>query len=366
VLQSTAIQKVINEGGIVIGKTSQDAFGFGGFNLNVGVDMKVPKNPFDTTRVCGGSSGGSAGFTQKFEFPHISIAESTGGSIVDPASFCGVYGLSPTYGLVSRYGLIDYANSLDKIGVMGKDSKDVQLGLNVIEGYDSKDQTSVEEKRSKEKEVKTIGVIKGFSKLDEEVQESFMFSVKKLGAKAKEVKLPFVEKYGLAAYYTIALAEASTNLARYCGMRYGAQENVTGNYDSYFTSIRNKYFNAESKRRLIIGTFVRQAGYRDAYYLKAQQVRTKIIQEYKNAFKKFDILISPTMPTVAPKISEANNLSPLQAYMMDQLIVGPNIAGLPHYNIPIGTSDKLPIGLMAVADHLNEEKLFTFESEINR
>lgn len=366
VFNSTVAQKIMEEGGIIIGKTSQDAFGFGGMNLNVGKGFSIPKNPFDKNRVCGGSSGGSAGFTQKFNFAHISIAESTGGSIVNPASFCGVYGLSPTYGLVSRYGLIDYANSLDKIGVMAKEIEDVQLGLSVIEGYDEKDQTSLKIPRLKDSKIKTVGIIKESLDVDKEVKQQFKSAIEKLKYEIKEVSLPFVREFGLASYYTIALAEASTNLARYCGMRYGAEEKIKGDYNSYFTNIRSKNFDTETKRRLMIGTFVRQAGYRDAYYLKAQKVRTQIIQEYKKTLDTVDILITPTMPILAPTFPEAKKLTPLKQFMMDFLTVGPNLAGLPHLNIPIGFSRKNPVGLLAITNHLNEEKLFTFSNELKK
>ena len=364
VFNSTVAQKILDEGGIIIGKTSQDAFGFGGMNMNVGNGFSVPKNPFDKKRVCGGSSGGCAGFTQKFNYAHISIAESTGGSIVNPASFCGVYGLSPTYGLISRYGLIDYANSLDKIGVMAKDIFDLQLGLSIVEGYDEKDQTSLKLPRTKDSKIKTIGVIKEALDVDEEVRQVFDFAVEKLKYKPKIVSLDLGRKFGLASYYTIALAEASTNLARYCGMRYGAEDNVKGDYNSYFTNVRSKNFNAETKRRLMIGTFVRQAGYRDAYYLKAQKVRTLIIQEYQKILNTVDVLISPTMPLLAPTFSQAKKLTPLQEFMMDFLTVGPNLAGLPHLNIPVGFSGELPVGVLAISNHLNEEKLFTLAKEL--
>lgn len=355
--QSTVVEKLLKEGAIIIGKTSQDAFGFGGMNLNVGQGFKVPKNPIDATRVCGGSSGGGAGFTQKFDYAHLGLVESTGGSIVDPASFCGVYGLSPTYGLVSRYGLIDYANSLDKIGLMAKDVKGIKLGLSVIEGHDSKDQTSVKMPRSKDDSIKTIGILKSGFNIEEDVKEIFEFFVDKLKYKIKEIELPITSKYALPSYYTIALAEASTNLARYCGMRYGSENVVKGDYNSYFSSVRTEQFSKEEKRRLLVGTFVRNAGYREAYYLKAQKVRTKIIREYEEIFNSVDVIISPTMPLVAPTFSEAKNLSSLQEFMMDQLTVGPNLAGLPHMNIPAGFVGKLPVGVLAITNHLNEGKL---------
>tara|TARA_Y100000310_G_scaffold345354_2_gene464084 strand:+ start:786 stop:2159 length:1374 start_codon:yes stop_codon:yes gene_type:complete len=360
VFNATVIDKVVKEGGIIIGKTTQDAFGFGGFNLNVGNNFSAPTHPDDSTRVCGGSSGGSAGFTKSFPYAHISIAESTGGSIASPAGFCGVYGLTPTYGLVSRYGLIDYANSLDKIGVMGNSLNDIKEGLLTISGHDPKDQTSITAPESSSKTVKRIGILKEGLDVDDEIKQQFLSVCDQLSIPTKQVSLPLTKKYGLATYYVLALAEASTNLAKYCGMRYGAQEPIKGGYNSHFSKIRTKHFNQESKRRLIIGTFVRQAGYRDKYYMQAQKVRTKIITEYQNLFKEIDVLVSPTTPLVAPTIEDIENMQPLQQYMLDALTVGPNLAGLPHLNHPIGTQNGLPVGMLITSNHFNESKLFKF------
>ena len=367
---ATVISKVKKEGGVVIGKTAQDAFGFGSFAVNVGKDMKVPLNPFDKDRCCGGSSGGAAGFTQKAPFRHIALSESTGGSIVCPASFCGVIGLCPTYGRVSRYGLMDYANSLDKIGPMAKSMGDIALMMEVIAGFDSNESTSLDEPVPKytefvDKDIKglKIGVVKeSFGNgVDDEVKEKVKLGIdklEKLGAKVEEVSLPLTWKYSVPTYYLLAMCEASTNLAKFCGMRYGASEPIKGSFNDYFSKVRSDYFNDESKRRIIIGTFARMAGHRDAYYIKAAKVRTKIIDEYKAVFKKFDLLVSPTMPFVAPKFKEIEKLSPLQNYMADILTAGPNLAGLPHVSVPVGfDKNNMPIGLMLIGDHLNEEKL---------
>ncbi len=362
VFDATVVEKVKQQGGAVIGKTIQDSFGFGSFATNVGLGMKIPLNPFDKDRVCGGSSGGSAGITQKADFRHISIAESTGGSIVCPASFCGVYGLCPTYGLVSRYGLMDYANSMDKIGPMAKSVKDIALALNVISGYDPKDSTSVQhtEEYSVSDFSGKIGIIeKTFSQgVTPKISEKVSKSVESFDP--EKIKLPLNSNYSLSTYYILAMCEASTNLARYCGMRYGKHEKLQGNFNEYFTKVRSKHFNAEAKRRIIIGTFARMAGYRNAYYIKATKVRTKLISEYKEAFKKYDILVSPTMPILPPRFDEIEKLTPLQNYMMDIFTTGPNIAGLPHINIPIGFVNNLPVGLLAVADHFQEQKLINF------
>ena len=367
---ATVISKVKKDGGVVIGKTAQDAFGFGSFAVNVGKDMEIPLNPFDKDRCCGGSSGGAAGFTQKAPFRHIALSESTGGSIVCPASFCGVIGLCPTYGRVSRYGLMDYANSLDKIGPMAKSMEDIALMMEVIAGFDSNESTSLDEPVPKytefvKKDIKgmKIGIVKeSFGNgVDDEVKEKVKLGIdklEKLGAKVEEVSLPLTWKYSVPTYYLLAMCEASTNLAKFCGMRYGASEPIKGSFNDYFSKVRSDYFNDESKRRIIIGTFARMAGHRDAYYIKAAKVRTKIIDEYKEVFKKFDLLVSPTMPFVAPKFKEIEKLSPLQNYMADILTAGPNLAGLPHVSVPVGfDKNNMPIGLMLIGDHLNEEKL---------
>ncbi|MEW6063127.1 MAG: amidase family protein [Nanoarchaeota archaeon] len=357
VFNATAVQRAIDEGAIIIGKTAQDEFGFGSFSCNVGIDFKIPLNPFDKNRVCGGSSGGAAGITQLAKFPHIALAESTGGSIVNPASFCGVIGLCPTYGLVSRYGLIDYADSLDKIGVMAKEIEDVDLMLNVIKGNDRKDATSLKQDTNKDKTIKKVALIKESLDVDKEIKEIILSNLDNLKIKYEKISLPLTAKYGIPCYYIIAMSEASTNLARYCGIKYGLHEELKGNFDEYFSNVRSKGFGEETKRRIILGTFARMAGYRDKYYSKAMQVRTLIIQEYKKAFSKYDLLVSPTMPIIAPKFFDAAKLTPLQNYMMDTLTVGPNLAGLPHITLNASLLQKMPVGIMFIANHLDENKL---------
>jgi len=350
IFNATIIDKIIKEGGSIIGKTTQDEFGFGSFNVNT---KNIPKNPFDKTRTCGGSSGGAAGITQKASFKHIAIAESTGGSIACPASFCGIIGFTPTYGLVSRYGLLDYANSLDKIGIMAKNINDIELMFNIIKGHDKKDSTSLNLELNKDTKIKKIGVIKETLNVDPEIKDLILSKLDNY----ELVSLPSVEKYSLATYYILAMAEASTNLAKYCGMRYGMHEELKGNFNEYFSKVRSNFFGKEAKRRIILGTFTRMAGYRNAYYLKAAKVRTLIINEYKKAFKKYDLLVSPTMPIIAPKFSEIDKLTPLENYMMDIMTVGPNLAGLPHISLNVGFKDKMPVGIMFIADHLNDNKL---------
>jgi aspartyl-tRNA(Asn)/glutamyl-tRNA(Gln) amidotransferase subunit A len=375
-LNSTCVANAIKEGAIIIGKTSQDEFGFGGFATNVGLGFKVPLNPFDKNRATGGSSGGAAGLTAKASFPHIALGESTGGSIVNPASFCGVYGLTPTYGRVSRYGLIDYGNSLDKVGPMSQKIEDSALMLEVISGHDSKDSTSIKEPvdeytkylKQSTKGMK-VGIIDDFygEGINSSVRKKFDASIKRLeevGCKIGHLELPISIKQGIPVYYLLATAEASTNLAKYCGMRYGAAEELKGNFDQYFTEIRSKNFGKEAKRRIMLGTFSRMSGFRDAYYIKAAKVRTLIIEEYKRAFKDFDVLLSPTMPILPPTFSELKNLTPLQEYLMDIITVSPNLAGLPHLNIPVGFEKDLPVGLMAISDHLKEGKLIQLGKEL--
>lgn len=376
VFNATAVQKVLDQGAKIIGKTSQDEFGFGSFALNVGKGMKIPLNPNDKERVTGGSSGGSAAITKLAEFKHISLAESTGGSIVCPAAYCGIVGLCPTYGRVSRYGLIDYGNSLDKIGPMAKTVEETALALEIISGYDKKDSTSLDvpvDNYSESLKIGVkgmkIGIIKeslgeGTQKKVKEEFDKTVETLRKAGADVEEISLPMNFKYGVPTYYVIALSESSTNLSKYCGMRYGAEEELKGNYNEYFTKVRSENFGDEAKRRIMLGTFARMSGYRDAYYIKATKVRTLLIEEYKELFKTYDVLISPTMPNIAPKIEDANKLTPLENYMMDVLTVGPNLAGLPHISVPVGKN--LPIGFMIIGDHLKEGTILQVASEVEK
>lgn len=364
VYDASVIEKLKKEGAIILGKTSQDVFGFGSFNVNIGIGYEIPKNPIDPERTTGGSSGGAAGITKKLDIAHAAIAESTGGSIAAPASYCGVYGMTPTYGRVSRYGLMDYANSMDKIGIISKDIEDIALFLEVISGKDSKDPTSsdspVPEFTKKEKKQFKIAVIK--ESIGKGVDSDVIANMKKhLGKFSYDlVNLPLTFRYGIQTYYLISMSEASTNLAKYCGMRYGVQEEPEGNFNEYFTKIRSSNFSKEAKRRIILGTFARMTGFRDAFYLKALKVRTKIIEEYKALFRRYDLIITPTMPNIAPKFSEIKNMTPLQNYLMDIMTVGPNLAGFPHLNIPSGESEGMPTGMMAVSDHFNEKDLIDF------
>ncbi len=369
---ATAVQRLLDKGATVIGKTVQDEFGFGSFCQNVGEGFQAPTNPHDDTRVTGGSSGGCAAAVAQLGDDHISIGESTGGSIVCPAAYCKVVGLCPTYGRVSRYGLIDYANSMDKIGPLAKSVKQCAKILSIIAGYDENDPTSLqapvenyEEYCGKGVKGLKVGIIKESKDVDEGVKETFeatIATLKDKGAIVEEVSLPLTYTYGIEAYYILALSEASTNLSKYCGIRYGASEPLEGNFNEYFAKVRGQHFGKEVKRRILLGTFARMSGYRDAYYMKALKVRTKIIEEYKALFKQYDVLISPTMPNHPPKIEDINTLTPLEQYMMDVLTVGPNIAGMPHISVPMG--EGLPKGCLIIGDHLQEGKIIQVAHEL--
>ena len=360
VFDATAVAKARAQGAIILGKTVQDEFGFGTFSTNVTAG-KIPLNPLDESRSCGGSSGGAAGFAALTKYPHIALAESTGGSIACPASFCGVSSITPTYGLVSRYGLMDYANSLDKIGAIGKSMDDAALLLEVIAGKDDLDSTSLSAPLQKEKKIEglKIGVPKD---LIDQIEDKKLVDVvlkrlekaKSLGCKIVDVKMPLNSEYGIAAYYLIAMSEASTNLAKYCGMRYGLAKKLEGNFNEYFSSVRSDGFGEEAKRRIMLGTFARMSGFRDAYYLRAMKSRTALINEFKEVFKKVDLLAFPAMPLVAPKFSEIEKLSPVEHYSMDLCTVPANLCGMPHATITAGDYKKMPSGLMVVGDHLQD------------
>ncbi len=364
---ATAVARARAEGAIILGKTSQDEFGFGSFSVNTG---SVPLNPFDKSRSCGGSSGGAAGFTALTKYVHVAIAESTGGSIACPASFCGVSSLTPTYGVVSRYGLIDYANSLDKVGAMGKSMADVESLFSVVAGKDEKDSTSVDfSYSSQESGDVVVGVPLDLLDLieDEKVKSVFYKKIelfRESGHKVVDVSFPLNSKFGVAVYYLIAMAEASTNLAKYCGMRYGFEERPVGHFNDYFSLVRSKALGVEAKRRIMVGTFVRMSGFRDAYYLRAMKARTLLIDEFKRAFSKVDFLAWPAMPMVAPRFSDIEKLSPVQNYAADLCTVPPNLAGLPHATVNAGFVGSLPCGLMVVGNHFDDAKLVSFMKSV--
>jgi len=263
---------------------------------------------------------------------------------------------------------------LDKIGTLGKSCYDAALLLETISGFDNNESTSINKPieqyskniNKKNKNIK-VGIIKEAFKegVDKKVEKNVWNGIKKLennGAKIEEISLSLPIKYGLATYYLIGTSEASTNLAKYCGMRYGVDDELKGNFNEYFTKVRSNNFGEEAKRRIMLGTFARMSGYRDAYYIKATKVRTMIINEYKKLFKKYDALVSPTMPILPQKFSNIEKLTPLQHYMMDVMLVGPNIAGLPHLNVPVGFENKIPVGMLLIGDHLQESKIIQLGS----
>ncbi len=361
---ATCVRQVKGAGGFVIGKTAMDEFGFGTFSTNCAYG--APRNPIDTHRVCGGSSGGAACVTAAANFPHIAIAQSTGGSITAPAAFTGTVGLTPTYGRVSRWGLIDYANSMDKIGVIGKCAYDAAFGLSLIAGYDPLDATSLNAPRTDytkvlERDIRhlRIGVPSeyfGAEGVDRQVKQLVwdkVASLERFGATYEEISLPST-KYATAAYYLIALSEASTNLAKFCGLRYGIQGETDGNYESYFSSIRERGFGEEAKRRIVLGTYARMSGYRDAYYIKALKVRAKIREEFRRAFGHVGAIATPSMPIFAPRFDEVAKLTPIKQYAMDIMTAAPNLAGLPTISVPAGESGGLPAGVQFIGDYENE------------
>jgi len=360
---ATVVERMREAGAAFIGTTNMDEFGFGTFSTNCA--FGTPRNPFDDSRSCGGSSGGAAGSTAILKH-HVALGESTGGSISCPAAFCGVIGLTPTYGRVSRYGLIDYANSLDKIGIMARAIDDISLVLPVIAGRDRKDPTSmVQPPLSLDgKKIKRIAVPEELSRevSDERIISMFWKSIDRIGDEGIEVekiKMPILE-FSIPAYYILASAEASTNLAKFSGMRYGKEGSHFENmYNTFFTEVRTEAFGVEAKRRIMLGTFARMVGYRDKYYMKALMVRRKIVEEFERVFRDFDLVASPTMPLLPPEFEKIEEMSPASIYALDFLTVPPNLAGLPHISMPMGYIDDLPAGIHFIAPHWEEGRLIT-------
>ena len=301
---------------------------------------------------------------------HVSLGVSTGGSICCPASFCGVYGIAPTYGRVSRYGLIDYGNSLDKIGVLSAKASDLRKYITIMAGRDERDPTSCvqPELRSEKRRMRSVAVpkdgIQGLSKDVEAAFDASLETLRSMGIDVEEVDMPSF-KYAIPAYYVIATSEASTNLARYVGMRYGVQEgDLSLKFDDYFSSIRSASFGDEAKRRILLGTFTRMVGYRDRYYAKARQVRQLVIDDYKRILQDHDAVLTPTMPYVAPRFDEIERMSALDSYKTDYLTVPPNLAGNPHLSVPCGyDGNGMPIGMQFVGAHWDEDVLFTMAEE---
>jgi aspartyl-tRNA(Asn)/glutamyl-tRNA(Gln) amidotransferase subunit A len=363
---ATAIDRLNRAGAVLVGKTNMDEFAMGSSNESSA--FGPAKNPWDTTRVPGGSSGGSA-VAVASGVVRAALGSETGGSVRQPASLCGIVGLKPTYGRISRYGLVAFASSLDNIGIFGQTVKDAAGVLGVIAGRDELDSTSAnvpvpDYVRGLENDIagKRIGVPRALlgEGLDDEVRESILASIenfRNLGAEIVDVELPYA-KYGIAVYYIIATAEASSNLARYDGVRYGYRaEEAPGLREMYFKT-RAEGFGAEVKRRIMLGTYVLSSGYYDAYYSKAQKVRALVKQDYSRAFADCDAILTPTSPSVAFKIGEKSD-DPLAMYLNDIYTVSANLAGVPAISVPCGlSSEGLPIGLQLVGNFWSEDALF--------
>ena len=360
----TAVQKLIDEDAVIIGKTSCDEFAMGSSNENSAFGPVL--NPVDKTRVPGGSSGGSAAAVAA-GLCDVSLGTDTGGSIRQPASFCGIYGLKPTYGRVSRFGLTAFASSFDSIGPFANNVEDIALVLEVISGHDTNDSTSqnieVPEflaNLTEEKKLK-VGLPKEYfgEGLTPEVKDAIDNVIEQLKAndvEVVEVSLPNTE-YSIATYYILTTAEASSNLARYDGARYGTRETDGPGLRNMYDTSRSEGFGDEVKRRIMLGTYVLSSGYYDAYYRKAQQVRRLLKQDFDDAFEQVDVLLTPTSPFTAFKLNEKFD-DPLQMYLSDIYTTSANLAGIPGINIPVAkSSEGLPIGLQLMSGQFEEEKL---------
>ncbi|MEM2309818.1 MAG: Asp-tRNA(Asn)/Glu-tRNA(Gln) amidotransferase subunit GatA [Candidatus Bathyarchaeia archaeon] len=372
---ATVVERLKREDAIIIGKTNMDEFAMG--STTETSYFGPTRNPWDLTKVPGGSSGGSAAALIADETT-LALGSDTGGSIRCPASYCSVIGLKPTYGLVSRYGLIAYANSLEQIGPLAKSTADCALLLSVIGGYDPHDSTSVNiplgdfsQELTDDLKGLRVGLPREF--FEEGVEEavkrhvwSAIHLLESLGATYEEVSLPSLE-YALAAYYIIAMAEASSNLARYDGLRYGYRvEHDDADWSRIYARNRRIGFGAEVRRRIMLGTYALSAGYYEQYYLKALKIRTLIRREFEEALKRFDVLVGPTMPLPPFNIGEKIG-DPLTLYMCDVLTVPANLTGYPAISVPCGFEGNLPIGLQAITKPFNEDLLLkiSFALEAN-
>jgi aspartyl-tRNA(Asn)/glutamyl-tRNA(Gln) amidotransferase subunit A len=364
---ATAVEKLLAADAVIIGKANMDEFAMGSSTENSGLKRTV--NPWDVSRVPGGSSGGpAAGVAGRLCF--AALGSDTGGSIRQPASFCGVVGLKPTYGRVSRYGLVAYGSSLDQIGPVTRNVADAALIMNVIAGHDAADSTSIDEtiapvcdyleKLDEPIAKPRIAIVPQFTAgAEEQVQKALSEAIDlymRLGAEIVEIDMPHLD-YAIAAYYVIATAEASSNLARYDGVHYGHRTENPQDYVEVYTKSRAEAFGEEVKRRIMLGTYALSSGYYDAYYLKALKVRNLIRGDFTKAFEKCDCIMMPVAPTTAFKIGEKVN-DPLQMYLSDIYTIAVNLAGIPGISIPCGfDEDNLPIGLQILAPTFAEEKL---------
>ncbi len=364
---ATVIKKLREADAVIIGKTNMDEFAMGSSTENSA--FKKTKNPWDRERVPGGSSGGSAAVVSAGMTP-IALGSDTGGSIRQPAAFCGVVGLKPTYGLVSRFGLVAFGSSLDQIGPLSKNVKDSALVLEVIQGEDKLDSTSVKNSITEDyiscieegvKGMKIAVPVEFFqSGLDEEITASIKESIEKfraLGAVVEDISLPITAE-GLSAYYIISSAEASSNLARFDGIRYGYRTEEFKNLDELMEKSRSEGFGEEVKRRIMLGTYALSSGYYDAYYNRAQKLRKKIKEQFSKVFESYDLILSPASPVLPFKIGEKSS-DPIEMYLADIYTININLAGIPALSMPCGFSKTgLPIGLQIIGSHYGEGKLF--------
>jgi len=358
---ATVIKKLKDSDAIIVGKLNLDEFAMG--STTEFSTYGATRNPWNVNYVAGGSSGGSAASVAALECA-VSLGSDTGGSVRCPASFCSVVGIKPTYGRVSRFGLISYANSLEQIGPIGKTVSDTIMVMNSIAGMDDNDQTTLNKEAQKytpqSKRNIRVGLVKELVEGTEPEISRCIYSAMDLfsrsDCKCEETSMKSIE-FALASYYTIAMAEASSNLARYDNIRYGFDSSPDSyEWNMYFAKVRSK-FGEEVKRRIIIGTYVLSSGYYGKYYLKAQQVRTKLKEELSSLYKKYDVLIAPTMPVLPFKFGEKID-DPLKMYMIDIDTVIANLTGIPAISVPAGFSKGLPIGLQIMADELQEQTLF--------
>ncbi|NPA95183.1 MAG: Asp-tRNA(Asn)/Glu-tRNA(Gln) amidotransferase subunit GatA [Thermodesulfobacteria bacterium] len=363
---ATVIEKFKAQGAVMTGKLNMDEFAMGSSTENSA--FFPTKNPWDLDRIPGGSSGGSAAAVAA-RMCVASLGSDTGGSIRQPASHCGVVGLKPTYGLVSRYGLVAFASSLDQIGPLTRSVKDAAIILESIAGHDQRDSTSLPMSVPAFSKACTQGMkgmkvgvpkeyfIEGLQKDVETAIQGALKAMEDMGAEIVDISLPHTE-YAIATYYIIATAEASSNLSRYDGVKYGFRAENFSNLMEMYKETRAQGFGMEVKRRIMLGTYCLSAGYYDAFYKKASQVRTLIIEDFKNAFKKCDVIAAPVAPTTAFKIGEKVH-DPLQMYLSDIFTIPVNLAGIPGMSVPCGfDSEGLPVGMQIMAAHLQEETLF--------
>lgn len=370
--QATAIERLEAEGAICVAKANLDAFGHGGSTENS--DFFVTKNPHDKKKVAGGSSGGSAAAVV-LEMAPFAVGTDTGGSIRQPASFCGAVGYKPTYGLVSRSGVVAMASSTDTIGPLARTVEDAALVIDIMGGKDPMDSTTIERDHTPYTQLDngdlsgtTIGVIDEYygDGIDDDVANTTKDAIKKLekaGANVKHISIPTID-LALACYYIVVPAEISSNLSRYDGQKYGFSDKQAKNLRDSYEKSRSEGFGNEAKRRIMIGTFVLSSGYYHAYYGKAQAVRTKMIEDFEKVFKDVDILVGPTAPTSAFQIGHKSS-DPVQMYLADVMTVAPSLVGLPAISVPCKTAG-MPIGLQFIAPQKQDRKLLTIASQAER